>query len=451
MAALLMAAVLLIGACSAAAPERDGGTDTPVAPVLTSMTADATSVTVSWEAPDTSLVVSAYELRWRRDSHGSDSDSDWDSAGSAKVESTETSYKITGLSPGTDYEIQVRAVFTTDGPGDWSQSIPARTGDSTPTTPTTPVPGAPAVTAGTVTTTSVTVHWTPPQTTLEISSYQLRWRISGASGDDWTEVDNIPKTDTSHDITGLSPGTSYEIQVRAVFTDGPGDWSQSLAARTGDSTPTTPTTPVPGAPVVTAGTVTTTSVTVHWTPPQTTLEISSYQLRWRISGASGDDWTDPKDIPDTDTSHAITGLYPRTEYAIEVRAVYTSGDESRWSRTLAATKADPPTVSVAAAAATFDENENQVWFRLTLSEAVNDHLRVKVLATETGANRMRSGPMVWVSILSETIDWTFVIPLRNANDSTVEPDSVITVTIQPGPGYVVGSPSSASTIVLDND
>ena len=272
MAALLMAAVLLIGACSAAAPAPDGSPDTPVAPVLSLTMADATSVTVSWDVPDTNPVVSNYELRWRR---GSDSDSDWDSADSASVESTKTSHTITDLDPETAYQVQVRARFTSGGESPWSQTLPATTKaaaddpdtgdpgtgdpgtddpgtgdpgtgdpgtgdpgtDPTTTTPT-QVQGAPDVDAGPVTTTSVIVLWTPPQTTLEISGYELRWRTSGGA---WTDVVGIPPTDMSRSITGLNPGTGYEIQVRAVFMpDGESPWSGTLMTATTASGPVDP-------------------------------------------------------------------------------------------------------------------------------------------------------------------------------------------------------------------
>ena len=97
--ALVVAAVSLIGACSAVSPERDGSPETPMTPVLSSMATHATSATVSWTAPDTNLVVSGYELRWRLDSDSA-SDSTWDSA---EVASSETTYRIGGLHPNTTY------------------------------------------------------------------------------------------------------------------------------------------------------------------------------------------------------------------------------------------------------------------------------------------------------------------------------------------------------------
>ena len=160
----------------------------------------------------------------------------------------------------------------------------------------------------------------------------MRWRPSTENA--WPDdVVNIPSTEPSHTITGLAPDTEYAVQVRAVFADGVGEWSEPLIVTTDHSTEMTPTEGPPQptivAPTLLRGAVGPTSVTVTWTLPPTTLDVFRFELRWR---PSADDWTDDVvNILSTESSHTITGLAPDTEYAVQVRAVFASSGEGPWS------------------------------------------------------------------------------------------------------------------------
>ena len=90
----------------------------PDAPVVTR--ALATSMVVNWQAPDGS-VISSYDLRYREGNTGDFTDGPQDIIGTRTI--------ILGLSPDTEYEIQVRASNST-GDGDWSELGTVRT--STP-------------------------------------------------------------------------------------------------------------------------------------------------------------------------------------------------------------------------------------------------------------------------------------------------------------------------------
>ena len=446
----------LIGACSAAGPTSNGAGDsvTLPAPVLSVPVIGGTEVTVSWTAPDTNLVVSGYELRWRLDSP---SDSPWNSA---PVDSTVTTHTISGLDPGTTYRIQVRAVFTPGGPGEWSQAVNPSTDD--PTLPP-QVQGAPVVTTPTVTTDSVTVSWTAPQTTETISSYELRYRAAAGI---WTDVVDIPPTDTSYPITGLNPGTDYQIQVRAVFTSGgPGEWSQAVNVSTDNPDNQTLPPPPPQverAPVVTTGTVTTDSVTVSWTAPQTTETISRYELRYRAAVT----WIDVVDIPSTVTSYVITSLVPGTDYQIQVRAAFASASVSPWSQTLTATTASMmtdesvPTFKITTRRS-YIEGDAAISFVVDSDLLATEAIRFSVHATETGVARMG----VWTGgvfalqrsvtvtvTMSKGANQQFVtVFLTPVDNMTPDGSSVITATIEAGTGYQLGSPSSVTITVLDND
>ena len=74
----------------------------------------------------------------------------------------------------------------------------------------------------------LTVSWTAPDNAGRpaVTDYHLQYRVSGEP--DFTDgPQDVPATDTSATITGLSAGTTYEVQVRADNHEGTGGWSES--------------------------------------------------------------------------------------------------------------------------------------------------------------------------------------------------------------------------------
>ena len=82
-------------------------------------------------------------------------------------------------------------------------------------------PAAPSVSAAS--STSLTVTWDEPTNTgPDIDDYDVQYREGGGGGfTPWTH-NSAERTAT---ITGRSPGTSYEVQVRARNAEGTSDWS----------------------------------------------------------------------------------------------------------------------------------------------------------------------------------------------------------------------------------
>ena len=100
-----------------------------------------------------------------------------------------------------------------------------------PTGPAATLPGKPpAPTVSTSTPYSLTVEWTEPENTgTAITDYDVQYR----------EVGSGSFTDAQHEgtglraaLTGLSPDTVYEVQVRATNATGTGAWSESGEGRT---------------------------------------------------------------------------------------------------------------------------------------------------------------------------------------------------------------------------
>ena len=98
-------------------------------------------------------------------------------------------------------------------------------------------PGAPSVSATSGSTTSLDVRWTAPTNTGRpaIASYDLRY-CAGTATDCATDSDFSagPQdvTTTASAITGLTAGTTYQVQVRATNDEGDGPWSASGSGST---------------------------------------------------------------------------------------------------------------------------------------------------------------------------------------------------------------------------
>ena len=57
-----------------------------------------------------------------------------------------------------------------------------------------------------------------PDTNLDVSGYELRWRRDRDSDSSWSDVRNIPLTDTRDAIDSLDPDAAYVVQVpRRLF------------------------------------------------------------------------------------------------------------------------------------------------------------------------------------------------------------------------------------------
>ena len=139
-------------------------------------------------------------------------------------------YAVTGLTNGTEYDVQVLAV-NSNGDGTWSATEVG-------------TPALPAPTIGSVRADdrAVLVSWsTPTGITTGVAAYDVRYILTSADemvDSNWTvEEDAWEDGDGSlaYAITGLTNGTEYDVQVRAVDVDMVnGAWSATTSATPAD-------------------------------------------------------------------------------------------------------------------------------------------------------------------------------------------------------------------------
>ncbi len=281
----------------------------PAAPTVAA--ASRTSLSVSWTAPTNTgkPAISDYDLQYRK---GTDSYTDWAHSG------TGTSATITGLDPGTSYDVQVKAK-NAEGESGWSPA-----GSATTTANNAPDFGATTATRSVPENTAAGEDIGAAVVATDAdTSDTLTYTLGGADAASFDIVSTSGQLRTKSGVTyDHETKASYAVTVSAEDDHEATDSIAVTISVTDVNEPPA----APAAPTVAAASRT--SLSVSWTAPTNTgPAISSYDLRYR-AGTSGD-WTNgPQDV--SGTSSTITGLAFGTSYQVQVRATNAEGD-SGWS------------------------------------------------------------------------------------------------------------------------
>ena len=171
-------------------------TEAPDAPTAV-RTADVTETTahVAWEAALHNVATTGYNVY----------------VNGEKVNTelvTATEYDLTGLTPATDYSVEIEAV---DAAGNVSEKSEAAT-FTTAKAVDTEAPSVPTdVKASDVTKTGATVTWTASTDNEGVAGYNVY--VNG------TQVNDTLVATTEYVLTGLTEGTEYTVEVEAVDTN----------------------------------------------------------------------------------------------------------------------------------------------------------------------------------------------------------------------------------------
>ena len=338
-------------------------------------------------------------------------------------------------------------------------------------------PGQPTGLGATAGAASLALAWTAP-TAGTPTGYDVHYTSapstgSGAVGDDdaasgndpsaaWVAVDRGTESDppaASQSITGLTPGDTYRVRVRATNIGGSVGW-----VRTTGTPPATTHAPPTGL-TVTAGD---TQLSLSWTAPATGT-VTGYDVHYTSSTTVGNDapatgggsatgWHDTS-FTGTSTTDTLRGLSNGTTYRVRVRANYAGGD-SAWvhrSATPMGTAPPPPpppapdtpTVRLSASPNPVDEGSS-VTITATLSAAQTSALTIPVTITDDTAESGDHGTLTSIAINANATTGTGSITTAQDTDADHETFDVALGTPLPS-GIAAGSPSSVRVTIADDE
>lgn len=290
------------------------------------------AINLSWTDPTTADGVSVTKREYRAKlSSASSWPASWTQAGTSA-----SSYTITGLNAGSNYDIQFRVQ---------TNNVPTKTLAASNVRANSIVVGSvgsPSATSGSANG-AINLAWSAATSA---TSYEYQSKKSTASSwGAWTTAG----TGTSRTITGLDQGAIYQFRLRGKASTVPGATSSTVAA-VAQFTPTAS---------ASAGNAAQT-IAVSITAPQG-LTVTRYDIRWKLASAGSypssgaGSWTSLG----SSTTRTITGLTGATAYHVQVRVVHSSGDPASTNsllKTISVTSSaavKPPTNFAAAAGSQF--------------------------------------------------------------------------------------------------
>jgi titin len=268
---------------------------------LTTAEVTSSSVVLGWTAPSDfgGVSLTDYKIETSRDGQT------WTVV--PRKASTNRTSTLTGLAPGTAYQIRVSAINSV-GQSEYLSAV---------VTTSATVPSVPrSLASSKVASTSLTLSWSLPATNGGSAIMDYKVEVS-SNCNTYTVVSRSVSTSLAFDVTGLSAGTKYCFRVSAKNSLGYSDTSSVLQVTTVGNPPFAPTSLSVKASK--------TSIVLSWkaSPVINGGAIKNFIVEY--SKNNGGTWLQVKTTPSTSRSLTVTGLKSKTTYLFRVKASNDSG------------------------------------------------------------------------------------------------------------------------------
>ncbi|MFD2726481.1 M14 family zinc carboxypeptidase, partial [Hyunsoonleella rubra] len=259
-------------------------TAVPTNIAASNITTDA--ATIDWDE----VFNNTYDLRYRVNGT-----STWTNVSDFNTNSN----ALSGLTPGTTYDVEIRSQCGTSTNSAYSATFNFSTLACDPPS---------NITASDIGLSTVRIHWDD----IPDATYDVRYRVNGTSTWTSTSSTSLVLDQPVYNISGLSEATSYEVQVR---TDCPGSGNSSY------STSVLFTTLGCVAPInITASELFIDSANITWDE----IDGATFDVRYRENGTST--WTTVLNLDNN--AFNIPNLDPNTTYDVQVRTDCSSSSSS---------------------------------------------------------------------------------------------------------------------------
>lgn len=199
----------------------------------------------------------------------------------------------------------------------------------------------------------VTLSWTAASDGAAATGWNYRFGPDGGDFGSWQTMSNTNGATTTYSVTtGLTNGTLYRFQVRAVNANGPGPASDSDTARPVDSTVTKP-----GRPTGLNATAGNGRVVFRWDAIEGPDE---WEVRRAQQGGNWGNWTSLGENNNA-TGATVTGLSNGTTYTFQVRALVLGNNGAASSTVSAKPLGVTPGIPLLTAAQAEDGSLRLIW------------------------------------------------------------------------------------------
>ena len=203
--------------------DQTQGVTVPKRPTNLELFPGNAQMTVTWDAPDDGgSPIRGYRVMYRHRHPDRGTTGAWQAWQELSYFPWDTSVNMTGMYNYVEYQVKVAAV---NGVGT-SQYSEVKTGIYAPRY----VPSEPPNVEFQPGDRRIKVTWREPWSLgyPELTGYRVQWRVDdGKEGDDLSDADwdsanirNVSRNVTEYTITGLTNGTTYQVQVWAVNAEG---------------------------------------------------------------------------------------------------------------------------------------------------------------------------------------------------------------------------------------